>query len=162
MGVAVEYDILAAYVVALAESDDPDAREVARQVAATTPDEALRSALERALVALAPTMVTRERSQLRAHGSNGNAPRSKRWEQAVAEHNAILRQRIATATGMVFLGEATVEQVRYAARLRRHQAAAMETQATWFERLAKAMEDRGATVVRDLPGDVLSEMEALA
>lgn len=154
--------VIDAYRAALAASHVADPIVVAKAVVDGVPDAEVRDALADALVALAPVMISTERSAIRAARQNSPAPASRRWRSAAEGYNAaILRMRLATPHGHIFLGDATVADLDHQERTRRAHAAATLAQADWFAQIAQAMRTHGAAVVRDLPADVLVELESL-
>lgn len=154
-----EHDFLDRLVTALHESDVPDPRAVAIREANATPEPYRLGALVQAACALAPLLASTERRSIRAGARpKGGSTRSPRWEAAVASYTQMLRMRIATEEGHVFLGDASRQQVRHQVTVRRAHAAATLEQATWFERIEGAMTAHDVLRVKDLPGDVLAAL----
>lgn len=140
---------------ALADSSVADPALAVQAVVDALPDDALRDALQDALTVLAPTLASTERRTLRAGRSASTSPR---WERAAAGHNLLLRMRLATEHGHIFLGDATVADLRHQEAVRRRHAAATTAQADWFANAWKAMTEHGAERFADLPADVIGQL----
>lgn len=150
------------YRAALAASDISDPAIVAKAVVDAVPAHRVRTALADALVALAPVMAASERAAIRSHARHPS-PGSPRWQAAADGYNAaMLRMRLATPHGHIFLGDATIDDLRHQEEIRRSHAAATLAQAAWFARIATEMRHHHATVVRDLPAEVLAALEDAA
>jgi hypothetical protein len=148
------------YRAALAASSGADPYAVLADVVAAVPACEVRRALADALHALTPTICSNERRTIRdaMHRSVG----SPRWQAVAATQRALLRMRLATERGHIFLGDADLAEVRRQASIRREHAAATIAQAAWFEAIAKAMVTHGVLVVGELPDGVLDNLEDAA
>lgn len=153
-----DFDVIAAFKVALGESTDPDPASVARAVAAEVPARARVEALTQALVRLAPTIAGAQRRQAMSVASS---PGRDRWSDAGAIYRShMLDQRISLANGWKLMRDCTADDMREAAEIRRSHARAVLSQAKLFDEIAALLVERGARTVGDLDRDDLDGLEA--
>jgi hypothetical protein len=153
-----DYDVIAAFRVALNESTDPDPANVALAVAAAVPARQRAEALAQALVRLAPTVAGQQRRT-----AMPVAPGRDRWSTAAAiyQHH-LLAQRLRIGDEWKLMGDCTADDLRAAASQRREHAAAVIVHADQLDRIAALLDERGALTVSDLGRTDLDQLEPAA
>jgi hypothetical protein len=153
-----DYDVIAEFRTALAESIDPDPANVARQVAAEVPARQRVEALARALVMIAPTIAGAQRRQ-----AMNAAPRPGRSRWATAGEvykDHLLNQRVKGVDGWKLMRDCTADDLRAAADRNRQHARSAIARAKEYESIAALLVKRGVRTVGDLGDEDLDGLEA--
>lgn len=149
-------------VRAALEGGEPDPYRVAADVIASLSLADARAALAATLPSYVRDVIRDQRRGRVRVASPAAAPTSARWDNVAELHASgeltLLRQRVFAQGAWKFLGDCTREDVQAIAEDRDVLAAENAAAADRYRRLRAAMGRRKATVVRDLPADVLTRI----
>jgi hypothetical protein len=181
MGVATKFDLGRLIDDELDGNQEANPHRLVDFVEKQIPDEHLREALReclhheitrrlalRSLRRAVPARVTplgtsTDQTSTASHASDVSGrtkappPTSRRWSDAAAWHQAVLKERICVEPGVwKYFGDCTKAEVLRAAQMRRDHAGRVLARADQLERVASAMNDNDA--VSKLPADLLREL----
>ena len=127
------------------QSDEPDRRLLAEQIAAAIPKSEQHSALVEAIQLLMPmfTGASRRAGLRRVVGSAKRALIRSEWEE-------FLTQNLLTPDGYKLMRDVTAIDLRAAAELRRSQAEALQVEAAKWDSLADDLEASGAATLGEM------------
>jgi hypothetical protein len=167
IGELVSFDLSRIVDEHLAESEESDPRELAKNIASTIHSSNLRVALETTLVSYVSTRIGLRRMSNPIVGSGKYVPeeiaptRIQQKSHKVALHqqwNEALRDRINVGPGeWKTLGECNRDDIRYAAELREKRAENLRESAQRFWTLLETMTEHKVERVADLPESALPQ-----
>ena len=152
----LEFDLWGLIRQALRASRSPDPYAVLDTVEQAIPDEELRTCV-RLMLPDAIQQISKNLRRAYAETDPKVGP-SHGWRAVREASHEIRTWRIPLAKGRKYLADLTVEDVRQVAEAYRGRAAANESWAKRYDRLAEVMEEAEAETAGDLPDEVLAEV----
>lgn len=155
---SAEFDLWALVREELATNPDPRPEVVADAVFDALPEDQIANVARLGLVRLVRAYARLSYERKGDPAQTSGPPSSPRWD-AVARLQRRLHDRLQVGEHVwLFLADCTREHLLHAASIRRDHAAACIAKADELERIADALTEHGASIVSELPQDVLAEV----